>query len=152
MPAFTLLLALELLLTTLLTGLIWTVQRLVYPLLREVPPDAWQQAHAGHLKRAGQLIAPLMSAELIIATVVATRWPAAQLGQSGHTFALLLLAVIWLDTFLLRVRQHQTLSSKHDPRIVRALVTGNWIRTVAWTLRLGVLVALWVTAVTPPNP
>jgi len=46
-----------------------------------------------------------------------------------------LLAVIWLSTALVQVPLHQRLGSGFDADVHARLVTSNWIRTVAWTLR-----------------
>ena len=46
-----------------------------------------------------------------------------------------LLAVIWLSTALIQVPLHQRLGGGFDAEVHSRLVTSNWIRTVAWTLR-----------------
>jgi hypothetical protein len=55
-----------------------------------------------------------------------------------------LLAGIWASTFLLQVPCHLRLSAGWDAATHRFLVDSNWIRTIAWTLRLVLAVAmLW---------
>jgi hypothetical protein len=48
---------------------------------------------------------------------------------------LALVLLIWGSTFLIQVPQHSKLLAGHDPEICQQLVLGNWIRTIAWSLR-----------------
>ena len=53
-----------------------------------------------------------------------------------------LLGIIWLSTALVQVPRHSQLSRGYDAKVIGELVGSNWLRTVAWTLRAG-LVLLW---------
>ena len=55
-----------------------------------------------------------------------------------------LLAIIWFSTAFVQVPQHNILAAGFDNAAYRTLVTSNWIRTVARSLR-GLLV-LWMAA------
>ncbi len=55
-----------------------------------------------------------------------------------------LVALIWLSTVHLQVPMHLRLERGFDPVVQHSLVTTNWMRTVAWSLR-GLLV-LWMMA------
>jgi hypothetical protein len=55
---------------------------------------------------------------------------------------LTLLGVIWLSTALIQVPCHEVLSQGFDPVVHHRLVTTNWIRTTAWSLRA--LLVLWM--------
>jgi hypothetical protein len=58
--------------------------------------------------------------------------------------ALILLAVIWLSTFLVQVPLHNALVGGFDPQVHASLVRSNWIRTLAWSVRGLLLFAiLW---------
>jgi hypothetical protein len=57
---------------------------------------------------------------------------------------LTLLAGIWASTFFLQVPCHLKLSTGWDAATHRFLVQSNWIRTVLWTARLGVAIAMLV--------
>jgi hypothetical protein len=52
-----------------------------------------------------------------------------------------LVGVVWLSTMFLQIPQHNILARGFDQAAYEALVSGNWVRTVAWTLRGGI--ALW---------
>ena len=60
---FTLLL-IHLALTAAMTGLIWFVQIVHYPLYREVPEDAFAAYQQRHLRGAGPLIAPIRASSV----------------------------------------------------------------------------------------
>ena len=68
------------------------------------------------------------------------------LAHAAATDGLALLAAVWMSTALLQVPCHRKLAHGFDSDIVRRLVATNWIRTVCWTLRL--LVALALLSVT----
>jgi hypothetical protein len=61
----------------------------------------------------------------------------------GLTFwlwlGLVMLAGIWLATALLSVPCHQQLALGYDADLIERLVATNWVRTVLWSLR-GLLV------------
>lgn len=48
---------------------------------------------------------------------------------------LALVVIIWCSTFALQVPCHNRLAGGFDTRIHRRLVRGNWLRTIAWSLR-----------------
>jgi len=54
-----------------------------------------------------------------------------------------LIAFIWASTFLLQVPAHSQLGSGFDEETWRMLVRSNWLRTVAWSARAG-LVSYWL--------
>ena len=53
-----------------------------------------------------------------------------------------LAALIWLMTWAVQVPAHRRLESGFDPMACRRLVRSNWARTIAWTLRGGVALAM----------
>jgi heme exporter protein D len=127
--------------TWFLTGLIWTVQVVHYPLFAAVGPDAFAAYEAEHATRIGRLLA--------------VPW-----ALQGATTGLLLLWVpagvppwlVWLAaglaatpvavTVLLSVPAHRALGAGFDARIHRRLVATNWIRTLAWTAHGAVATAI----------
>jgi len=123
----------ELALALLLTGLIWTIQLAHYPLFAFLDPARFKEAMAFHQNAITPLVAPLMVAELGLALIRAyhERTPVAFAG-------LLLVLVIWGQTFFIQVPLHQRLLTETDPAAtLRALVASNWGRTLTWTLRSG---------------
>ena len=127
-----------------MTGIIWFVQIVHYPLFVKIPGDGFTAYERSHTVRTGWVVAPLMLVEL--GSAGALLLPRL-IGGSGVTLAgdtlylaaLGCLILIWASTFLLQVPLHGILEQHPDIRSMNRLVTTNWIRTTLWTLRLGLL-------------
>ncbi len=50
-----------------------------------------------------------------------------------------LIAFIWASTFLRQVPAHSQLGSGFDEGTWRMLVRSNWLRTIAWSVRAGLV-------------
>ncbi|GAB5401910.1 MAG: hypothetical protein Aurels2KO_01410 [Aureliella sp.] len=128
-----------------MVGLIWIVQLVHYPMFSSLEPGQFTKHMEDHQKQISLVVLPLMMVELV--SCLAMLWarpPAIPLSQV--TAGLVLLAICWGSTFLIQVPQHTRLLQGYDADVCRQLVSYNWIRTVAWSLR-GLLVAvmLWLT-------
>lgn len=121
-----------------LTGLIWMVQVVHYPLFARVGAAGYKEYQLAHQSLISLIVGPAMLVEAIAATVllVQRRDPLTIAGAA-------LLALIWLSTALLQVPLHNALSDGFDPAIHSRLVQTNWIRTVAWTLRAFIALSLF---------
>lgn len=127
--------------TALMTGIIWFVQIVHYPLFGSVPAESFTRYEQSHTVRTGAVVAPLMLLELATAaSLPLLRTPVAF--TPTYSAALGCLAVIWASTFLIQVPLHGVLEKRHDEAAIRRLVATNWIRTLLWSLRLGLLVSL----------
>ena len=131
--------------TLFLTGLIWVIQVVHYPLLDRGGGDGFVELHRRHSRRISLVVIPPMLVELATASWLVARPPTgtpAELPWIG----LVLLGVVWLSTFALQVPEHSRLSGGFDRAAHRRLVRGNWIRTIAWSLRAAVALAIALTA------
>ena len=130
-----LLLLLNFALAAYLTGVIWTVQLVVYPAFADVDPARFAAFHGRHSTRISWVVLAPMVAELGLAAWLA--WAA----PSGPTWwAFGLVVFIWAATFFVSVPFHNRLGqSGYDYVAIDGLVRTNWLRTVAWTARLGLL-------------
>ena len=127
-------LALHLAATWFMTGIIWFVQVVHYPLFAAAAGPAFAAYHRGHLSRVTWIVAPAMLVELATGVLLAWQPPAA-LPRWILLAGLALLAVIWLSTVVVQVPEHDRLREGFDAVAHRRLVTLNWIRTVAWSAR-----------------
>lgn len=124
-----------------MAGLIWFVQVVHYPLLARVGAGAFGAYEREHTRLTGYIVAPAMVAEALGAIGILAvgqggkAWPLALLGAA-------LLAVIWLSTALVQVPLHRRLERGFDAAAARRLVATNWVRTLAWSTRAVVAVAL----------
>lgn len=128
--------------TLMMTGLIWTIQLVHYPLFSRVGEDAFCGYERQHTRRITWLVGPLMLAEGASATALLL-WLPPGTARALAIIGALLLLVIWGSTAFLQVPCHARLGRGFDREVVRRLVSTNWIRTVAWSLR-GVLAVILV--------
>ena len=130
--------------TLLMTGLIWFVQLVHYPLFARVGAQQFATYEAEHQRRTTWVVAPLMLAELATALLtVAPRLRPPAASATGSWAGLALVIAIWLSTALIQVPLHTQLASGYSAAAAARLVSGNWLRTLAWTAR-SALVLLWV--------
>lgn len=126
-----------------MTGVIWTMQLVHYPLLAAA--SATHPAHAvrRHQRGITPIVAPLMAAELIGAGLLIAESPGAVSRPLAIVAAVLLIVPLGL-TALYFAPLHARLARRHDDADVRRLVSVNWIRTATWTLRAAVITLLAV--------
>jgi uncharacterized membrane protein len=127
--------------TLYMTGLIWFVQVVHYPLKAYVGAESFRDYQAQHLQRTGWVVMPPMLVEAMTAVWLVLE-PPLGVTSSLPWIGLALLGVIWLSTGIFQIPAHRRLEERFDPEVVRTLVRTNWIRTVAWTARAGVVTAL----------
>ena len=131
-------LALSTSMSLLMTGLVWFVQVVHYPLFLRVGRTGFTTYAATHSRLTSILVVPLMLIELATSLWLLVSPPAAISGVTAIAqFALLLL--IWGSTFALQVPLHRRLGDGYDRAVVRRLVASNWIRTGLWSTRSVVL-------------
>lgn len=128
--------------TLVMTGVIWFVQVVHYPLFAAAADDGraarWPAYAAAHATRTTWVVAAPMLVEL--ATGVALlRWRPAWCDARTAWLGLALLAAIWTSTMARQVPRHDALRRAWDARAHRALVRGNWVRTATWTARTALL-------------
>lgn len=124
-----------------MVGLIWFIQIVHYPMFAMVGEDAFQNYEAVHQRLTTYVVAPLMLVEIATATTLVANRPA-YIGSGWAIAGLCLVGTIWLSTWFLQVPAHNALQSGFDATIHNRLVSTNWLRTIAWTLR-GLLVVWW---------
>ena len=125
--------------TCLLTGLIWTIQVVHYPLFAAVGAETFVDYQADHARRIATVVGPLMLIEASTAIALVAFRPSVLPDWIPWT-GLALVMVIWLSTIILQVPCHGRLALGFDPDVHRRLVRSNWIRTFAWTARTALLV------------
>ncbi|MCB9877447.1 MAG: hypothetical protein H6835_07600 [Planctomycetes bacterium] len=123
-----------------MTGVIWFVQVVHYPLYAQVGERAFRGFEQAHCARTTWVVLPPMCAELGLAGWVVAAAPAA--ASVLPWLGAALVAAIWLVTFTLQVPCHDRLQAGFDAAVHRRLVRSNWLRTVLWSLRLAVAVSL----------
>lgn len=135
-----LLLDIHLIATLFMTGLIWFVQVVHYPLFAKVGADGYMMYQDAHMTRTTWVVAPVMLLEAASASAIVLL-PGIN-GKLLPLVGLMLLVVVWVSTAVLQVPCHQRLQRGFDDAAVRRLVASNWIRTMAWSARSLVALSL----------
>lgn len=126
-----------------MTGLIWFVQLVHYPLLSGVGTEGFHSYQRGHERRTAWAVGPAMLAELVCAVWLAAAPPPGVFVWLT-VLGLVLLAGVWVSTALLQVPCHRRLSAGFDAETHGRLVRSNWLRTALWSGRA--VLALWMLA------
>lgn len=129
--------------TLYMTGLIWFVQIVHYPLFAEVNRADFSPYELAHSRLTTWVVMPPMLVEIGTAFLLLFWRPAGIPAWTAWLGAGLVLA-IWASTFFLQVPQHNTLTLGFNAEAHRFLVASNWLRTVVWSLRSVLL--LWMVA------
>lgn len=144
------LLVVQLFATLFMVGLIWFVQIVHYPLFAKVGRTEFPKYEQAHQRLTSWVVGPMMLIEIGTAAVL-------PLSLTSHTttwlawLCLALLIVIWLSTWFLQVPAHHSLQvDGFCDATHRKLVQTNWIRTVAWSLRGILVVAIALLCVQSP--
>jgi hypothetical protein len=116
--------------TWFMTGLIWCIQVVHYPLFARVGAEGYRDYQLAHQGLITLIVGPAMLAEAAAtALLLLTRRDAVTVAGAA------LLAVIWLSTAFLQVPAHNALAGGFDAEAHARLVNTNWIRTLAWSAR-----------------
>jgi hypothetical protein len=131
-----------------MVGVIWFVQVVHYPLLSVVPVDSAKAVAVEHQRRTGWVVMVPMTVEGVTTLLLLAMVPAG-VAWIVPWLAGIPLAVALLATVLLSVPRHARMAANPDESVGRELVTTNWIRTIAWSLRgvvtAGMLIATLAT-------
>lgn len=127
--------------TLFMLGVIWFVQVVHYPLFAKTGADAFPAYEQAHATLTTWVVATPMLVEATTAGLLLWLRPEG-LSNFQCVAGVVLVAVIWLATMRLQVPCHRLLTAAFDAKVHQRLVSTNWLRTTAWSLR-GLLV-LWM--------
>ena len=126
-------------------GVIWMVQLVHYPLMRFVSSGRFTSFETAHRSRISMVVGPLMAVEgiCVIAFLVnpppGLSWWLPWAGAAAEAVAI-------GTTVFASAPLHERLNAHFDQMSLDRLIATNWIRTVAWTGRAGLAIAM-LTAV-----
>lgn len=132
--------------TLFLTGLIWFVQVVHYPLMAAVGPERFVAYEERHRNLTAAVVGLPMAVEGVC-TVWLFLSPPEGLGRAVPFVGGLLLAIVLGSTVWLQVPMHERLSRGFDDAAARRLVNTNWVRTVGWTARGAIAVVMMAVSV-----
>lgn len=126
-----------------MTGLIWFVQVVHYPLFNSVGAERFAAYETRHSNLTTYVVIVPMFIELISSVVLL--WQRPEFIATWQLWlGFVLVVVIWFSTAFLQVPQHNVLSQGFNETAHTLLVSSNWLRTLAWTARSG-LVMYWLS-------
>lgn len=117
-----------------MTGLIWFVQVVHYPLLAQFGSSQSVDVAHEHQRRTSWVVGLPMATEGVTTLILLVNTP------EGVTTVLpwigaVLLAVALGSTVFLSVPLHSRMATSHNDEVGKKLVVTNWPRTFAWSAR-----------------
>lgn len=120
--------------TWFMTGLIWFVQIVHYPLFAAVGLEQFPAYAERHRQLTSLVVAGPMLTEIITALLLAVLWKRSDSLLLWGCFALVF--AIWICTLCFSIPCHEKLcSTGFSSTTHQYLVTSNWLRTIFWTIR-----------------
>jgi len=119
--------------TLFLTGVLWTMQVLNYPLLSLVGRDALPGYESEHNKRFALVVFPGVLVGIVGAVGLILARPA-RVPAFGPIAEVVLMVAIIVSTAALQAPQHGRLARGWDATAYHLLVRSNWIRVALWSL------------------
>lgn len=120
--------------TAYITGVIWLIQVVHYPLFSKIGDKNFSEYHSLHTFWITPVVAPVMIIELITSFLLLF-YTFVGIDNKLIWFGLILTLITWASTFFLQVPMHEKLAKGFDKSSFDFLVYSNWLRTFVWTLR-----------------
>jgi len=124
-------------------GVIWVMQIVHYPLMRFVSDEQFARFETAHRVRISWVVGPLMLIEgvcvlaFLFAPPAGLSWWLPWVGAGVEAIAI-------GTTAFVSAPLHERLNAHFDEATLHRLVATNWVRTVAWTGRAAVAIAILV--------
>lgn len=139
----TIILISNLVLSAFLTGLIWVIQVVHYPLFLRIEPDDFRAYEQSHQKRISLIVAPVMMVDMTLSLLlVFTKYM--DNAQAYLIVAFALNLAVFASTVFIFSPIHQKLGKNHDRTMIRKLVRLNIMRTAMWTARTILLLVVTI--------
>ena len=129
---------LHLVATSAMFGIIWLVQLVHYPTFLYVDVLKTTSFEVFHQNAITPIVLPLMLLELTTFGLLFKQ------GERDRGFLCsgIILAILWLSTFLIQTPIHQELEFGFNPDTITKLILTNWIRTLGWSIRMILILRL----------
>jgi hypothetical protein len=127
--------------TLFMTGLIWFVQVVHYPLFDRVGPDHFGRYHAEHTRRTTRVVLGPMALELGSSLILIAIRPWG-MNRVLVWAGLVCAGLTWLSTIGSQVPSHARLAIGFDRETHRALVATNIMRVASWTAHAAVVLVM----------
>jgi hypothetical protein len=132
--------------TLFLTGVVWSLQMVQFPLMLSARgADFTAYVRAQRTRNSILMALPMLVEAVTGGWLLTTSIPSRHM-----TDAMVLLAIIWIVTFGAIAPLHSRIVRGYDEHAIRVLIRTNWVRTVCWTGRAGLMTwsaLIWIRAV-----
>ena len=125
-----------------MTGVIWLVQILVYPIFQYVGRAEFQNFHCVHMNRITWIVVPVMTLELLTGIGLYIQSP-----SPLFLWNLVSVVTLWILTALVNGPTHNNLAIE-SAQSLNHLVLSNWPRTIIWSARCGFLFTILLAQLT----
>jgi hypothetical protein len=131
-----------------MTGLIWLIQCVHYPLFLRVGRAEFEDFHRLHSRWITWIVGPVMLLELFTAGALFVPGLGPDWIPLTHRASCLLLSLaVFAFTALFSVPAHGRLAANgRDEGTIRFLIASNWLRTVAWSAHAALATGLTLEA------
>ncbi len=117
-----------------LVGLIWMVQIVHYPMMRDIAPTDLPRWARRNVRLTGYAVIPAMLIETATAILLLLNDRMSD-QRTLLLVGLALTVLLWVSTLGIQWRQHRRLiAGRREPALERLIVT-NWLRTAGWSAR-----------------
>ena len=127
--------------SVLMTGIICFIQIVQYPLLNNISAFDFSCYFKKFISNSSWIIYPIMTIEIGFALWLSFLPLQAKL-QLPVLISYFLLAMAFLNTFLIQTPLHQKLQVAFDNAILSKILFFNWIRLFSWALRS--IILFWI--------
>ena len=124
-----------------MTGLIWFVQVVHYPLLAQFGSSQSTQVAVEHQRRTSWVVGPPMAVEGVTTLILLAKQPEGVSALLPWVNAVLL-AIALGSTIFISVPLHARMAQSHDDNTGQRLVLTNWPRTFAWSARAALCIVM----------
>ena len=133
--------------TFVMTGIVWFLQLVHYPLFRKVARSRFVPFERMQLLLTSFVVAPPVLLET--AAVLYSLWRKPPwMDPDAVLLGAVLLGIIWVTILFVHGPQHRALQQRFDPKAYRILLYTNWIPSYAWSSGLAVLFAVLLRIIT----
>ena len=121
--------------TLFMTSICWFVQVVHYPLFYEMKFSDLIFYERKNVLFTAILAIPIMMVELLSGFYLL------YVHQDYlHSFNVIFIIIVALSTFLFQAPLHLKLMENPSSELVTKLIRTNWIRTISWTIRCGIVI------------
>jgi len=122
--------------TFFMTGLCWFVQLVHYPLFKDIPLESFPSYQKKNYRTA------IITVPIMIIEMISGLWIIYYFDSWFFITNIILFGLILLSTLIFQIPTHLSLKDNPNLKSFNFLIRSNWIRTILWTVRSGMLIYL----------